>query len=902
MPFESGQTIGHYRIDQKVGEGGMGVVYVAEDTRLGRRVALKVLHAEVSAEPARRARFDREARAIAALNHPNIVTIHSVEEAEGIVFLTMELVVGQSLTHMMTSQGLPLGKMLDLSLGIADALVAAHRQGIVHRDLKPDNIMVTSEGRIKVLDFGLAKLRESALEGMNTLPTTSLTEEGKIVGTVSYMSPEQAEGKSLDHRSDIFSFGVVLYEMATGRKPFQGDTAISTISSILKDTPTPPQQVNNSLPPELGRIIKRCLVKEPERRYQSTDDLRNELREIKEESDSGEYAAAKSGVATYTGAVSLSSSPAVSSASLPAPGRSGWNRAAIAVAAILVGTIAVGGGWYLSQRKASPGPASALENAFQMSRATTDGKVDEAAISPDGRYLAYIRHERETNSLRLRQVITGEEVSVVGATESYLINPTFSADGNFLQYVSIDPGNIVGSASRVSVLGGAPRRVLDGVSSVNPSPDGLQLAVVVSTVDQSALRVTGPNGENPRDLLIRGGKDHFDSYPSWSSDSKALVIVSHSFGKPQQIVRVNVEAGQELPIPTPTFKSFTDATWIPGEDALIVAGSDRPVLQGAAKQLWRVALSGTLDPITHDINEYSQISMTADALTVAAVQLEFQSGIEVAEVRGGIPGAFTEVLPMNAARMGDAGISWLDGRRLAHSGRQGEERQIFVTDTVSRSTRVLTSGPSHLLPSVSRDGRTMVVGRVDGDQNHIYRLDPETGREEQFTNGEFDSSPVVSPDGQWVVYSTAVDVRKLMKVPITGGTPIALSDTSMFPGSISPDGREILAYTVSASGTGHGVLIPLAGGPPKDVQGVPPAVQMARFSPDGQSITYLLSHEGSSELWNLPLRGGPAKLLTRLEGKEISIFEWSPDGTRLAVVKTSRSGDVVLLKRAKPVL
>jgi len=208
LPLEPGQTLAHYRIGQKIGEGGMGVVYQAEDTRLGRRVAMKVLPPEMSADPARRARFERQARAVATLNHPNIVTLHSVEEAEGISFLTMELVEGQRLAQLLPRDGLALYKLLDWSLGISDALVAAHRQGVVHRDLKPDNIMLTADGRIKVLDFGLAKLRESTLEGAATaFPTTSITEEGRILGTVSYMSPEQAEGKPLDHRSDIFSFG-----------------------------------------------------------------------------------------------------------------------------------------------------------------------------------------------------------------------------------------------------------------------------------------------------------------------------------------------------------------------------------------------------------------------------------------------------------------------------------------------------------------------------------------------------------------------------------------------------------------------------------------------------------------------------------------------------------------------
>jgi len=272
----------------------MGEVFVAEDTKLQRRVALKVLPKEMAADPERKARFEREARAVAALSHPNIVTVHSVEEADGVHFITMELIEGKTLTEVLPRKGFTPSRLLEIAIPLADAVSSAHRTGITHRDLKPDNIMVDAEGRLRVLDFGLAKLHDPAEgeEGITEAPTAAVeTEEGKILGTVAYMSPEQAEGKPVDPRSDVFSLGTILYEMAAGERPFRGDTKMSTIGAILKDEPTSVTELNHSLPRHLSRIIRRCLAKDPDRRYQTALELRNELEELKAEIDSGEHAA-----------------------------------------------------------------------------------------------------------------------------------------------------------------------------------------------------------------------------------------------------------------------------------------------------------------------------------------------------------------------------------------------------------------------------------------------------------------------------------------------------------------------------------------------------------------------------------------------------------------------------------
>jgi eukaryotic-like serine/threonine-protein kinase len=341
MRLAPGARLGPYEILSLVGAGGMGEVYRARDTKLNRDIALKILLEREAADPQRRARFAREAQNVAALNHPNIVTIYSVEEADGIAFLTMEFVVGRPLREVIPKEGIPLERLLTIAVPLADALNAAHARGITHRDLKPANIMVGVDSRVKILDFGLAKLHEpeSVPDGMTSFPTAEhATGEGRIVGTAAYMSPEQAEGKPLDYRTDIFSLGVILYEMATGERPFQGDTTISVISSIVKDTPRSVTDVNPALPRDLGRIIRRALVKDPDHRYQTVRDLGNDLEDLKRDVDSGEV-------------LSSSASRDALRIARRAP------RSLVGVAALmLVGSLAAAGWRVLTRERASSRP------------------------------------------------------------------------------------------------------------------------------------------------------------------------------------------------------------------------------------------------------------------------------------------------------------------------------------------------------------------------------------------------------------------------------------------------------------------------------------------------------------------------------------------------------------------
>ncbi len=292
-----GKTLGHYEILGKLGAGGMGDVYRARDTKLDRELAIKVLPAHMAQDPDRRSRFTREAQAVAKLKHPNIITIHSVEEIDGVHFLTMEYVEGDTLAAMIPRDGFDTDKFFNYTVALADAVSSAHDEGITHRDLKPANIMFDKGGRLKVLDFGLAKLMEENTASATdpTIMQSGHTLAGTILGTAAYMSPEQAEGKPIDNRSDIFSLGILFYEMASGRRPFEGDTHISTITAVLRDTPTPITEIRQNLPRHLGRIINRCLEKDPDRRYQTAKDVRNELEDLKKEMDSGITSQAASG-------------------------------------------------------------------------------------------------------------------------------------------------------------------------------------------------------------------------------------------------------------------------------------------------------------------------------------------------------------------------------------------------------------------------------------------------------------------------------------------------------------------------------------------------------------------------------------------------------------------------------
>jgi eukaryotic-like serine/threonine-protein kinase len=425
----AGKTISHYRVIEKLGDGGMGSVWKARDTRLDRYVALKVLHAARMSDAERKRRFVQEARSASALNHPNIITIHDIDRADGADFIAMEFVPGKALGQSISRKGLPLKQAIDYAIQVADALAAAHAAGIVHRDLKPANVMVNESGSVKVLDFGLAKLTEKAVaENAGTVTFEPAgTDEGMILGTVSYMSPEQAEGKKVDARSDIFSFGAVLYEMITGRRAFSGDSMVSILSAVLRDDPKPAQEIVKGLPRDLDRIVARCLRKDPNQRYQHAGDVKIDLQQVDLQQSKEERASAGSTARRNVR-------------------RLWW---LVAAAAFVVASLAIGR-WFHRPDAAEP--------QWRIARLTNDaGYSHSPTLSPDGKMLAYSSDRAGDGQfdLYVKQTAGGEPVRLTtdGAGNT---SPDFSPDGSKIVYRSNRDG---GGIYEIPALGGQPRLI-----------------------------------------------------------------------------------------------------------------------------------------------------------------------------------------------------------------------------------------------------------------------------------------------------------------------------------------------------------------------------------------------------------------------------------------------------------
>ncbi len=497
-----GQTLSHYQILERIGGGGMGEVYLAFDSRLSRRVALKVLPPELAESGERKKRFETEAKAVAALNHPHIVTVYSVEESEGIHFITMELVEGKTLSEVIPQKGLPLRSFIELSIPLADALSSAHAHGITHRDLKPGNIMVNGEGRLKVLDFGLAKLHsEAASSALSEHPTRSMTGEGRIVGTVSYMSPEQAEGKTVDHRTDVFSLGIVFYEMLTGQHPFLGETPASTLSAILKDTPRSVTELNREVPRELSRVVRRCLSKEPPQRYQSCLDLRNDLEDIKAE------------LASSADAPSVSATPS-----------SRGKRIGFLVVGLLAGTLLAVATLTLMERDFVGTPVTRGVTRFTFGppeggRFGANPSNPAMAVSPDGRSLAFVVLDATADNLWLRSVDSVSARPVPGTGGAWL--PFWSPDGQHIAFVTVDEGKL----KKVAVSGGPSQTLAEGDGGGTWNREG----VILFGGRDGLYRVSSQGGEaTPVTTLDVSRRELSHAFPVFLPDGRRFLYLVHA--------------------------------------------------------------------------------------------------------------------------------------------------------------------------------------------------------------------------------------------------------------------------------------------------------------------------------------------------------------------------------------
>jgi eukaryotic-like serine/threonine-protein kinase len=893
-----GTLLGHYKIVRRLGRGGMGVVYEAVDQKLGRHVAVKLLANAVDAPATRDSdsaleRFWREARAVSSLNHPGICIIHELDETAVPPFLVLELLEGSSLEKLYRGHAMPYPKLVAMGMQLADALDAAHRKGILHRDIKPANIFITSSGQAKLLDFGLAKLDEACVGSDASTAVIPLTDSGSAVGTVAYMSPEQARGDPLDLRSDLFSLGVVLYEMATGQHPFSGSTTAVVFDRILNHPPAPPVSLNPELPVEFENILNKTLEKDRELRCQSAAELRADLKRLQRNSSSGSVAIPAVPAASLP-RIQTSQHPQESNpGGIAAPAAGRGRRATVALAVLVVLGTAGFMGWRFWPR---PRPFAAVS----VEQITNIGSIEKIALSADARFLAEVKNDKGQRTLWVRNTATNTETQVSGAFGHDYLGLTFSPDGNHLYFTRLSPENDTANDLYVMpVFGGTPRQLIFNVDSpISFEPNGNRITYLrwlPERKDEFAeIHIADKDGGNDQVLYSTVEKA---LAPVWSPDGRRIAWLQTEAGTTKLGLKVIEIASKKLTTVTPPagiswvnpgFASTT-LVWMPDSLHLLALyykqHSDRAQIGVIT------APSGEFHSVTNDVNSYSELALSGNGRTLATVLTNVDSNIALYGLDGGEP---ISTLPL---RTTPSAIAWATEDRLLYIVGGSS---IGTIDRATGSVQSLDTGeitPGDFIASCT-DGHILFTGFPNGgNEPRLFRMKADGGEIAQLTSSGFARSPSCSADSQKAYFNIGSDVNvALWSIPVSGGTPKQLiSPVNYAEAAVSHDGTQAALFALRQQKVSV-IITDLSSGRMQAPFFIDQSLaNLSRFSPDDRAIVSDVLRSGGITLLYQPFDGSTPYVLFKPAPETINDFDWSPSGKQLAVARLKSSSDVVLI-------